>query len=98
MFDWGGGYVGDSDLEDILSDVSNASDVKLDRWQIKIQKINLRTGTQLNNKPSKITYMNNYFSIGCDALVTLNFDRQRNNSYFANRIMNKVIFSLYLMH
>ena len=34
--------------------------------------------------------MNNYISVGCDALVTLNFHRQRNSQFFANRIFNKV--------
>ena len=37
--------------------------------------------------------MNNYASIGVDALVALNFHRQRESwpSIFANRIINKVI-------
>ncbi len=52
------------------------------RWSIKI---NARS-----NQTSQLKYMNNYISVGCDALVTLNFHRQRNNLYFANRILNKV--------
>ncbi len=84
MLRWGDGYVGDYDLEEILNDITNANLTRLDRWQIKIQKP--------NNKLSKVTYLNNYFSVGCDALVTLNFHRQRTNSYFANRIFNKVLF------
>merc|ERR1712127_647845 len=39
--------------------------------------------------------MNNYISVGCDALVTLNFHRQRNDMYFANRLLNKLIYFKY---
>ena len=39
--------------------------------------------------------MNNYVSVGCDALVTLQFHRERNESYFANRLLNKFIYFKY---
>lgn len=74
--------MGDYDLEEILSDLADGTEIRLDRWQVKIQKP--------NNKLLKTAYLNNYLSVGCDALVTLNFHRQRNTSYFANRIFNKV--------
>lgn len=41
-----------------------------------------------NHMQSKI--MNNYLSIGCDALVTLNFHKDRKNMWFPNRVLNKV--------
>jgi hypothetical protein len=46
------------------------------------------------SKASDLKFMNNYISVGCDALVTLNFHRKRENLYFANRLLNKVNFSL----
>lgn len=50
-----------------------------------------------NNNLFKVDkkYMNNYISVGCDALVTLNFHRQRNDMYFANRILNKLVYFKY---
>lgn len=39
--------------------------------------------------------MNNYLSVGCDALVTLQFHKQRNDSYFASRLLNKLIYFKY---
>lgn len=41
--------------------------------------------------------MNNYASLGVDALVTLNFHKRRQNwpRIFANRIINKVMSALF---
>lgn len=89
VLNWGDGYIGgDSDLEEILNDLkSTTTNINLDRWKVNIHKS--------NKKPLKLVYMNNYCSVGCDALVTLNFHRERNKSYFANRILNKVIFIIF---
>lgn len=96
VLNWGDGYVGDTDLEELLTQLAQASQMKIDRWQVQIQKLDKRTNTLVANKPpTKITYMNNYISVGCDALVTLNFHRERNKTFFANRIINKFIYFKY---
>ncbi|CAF0948983.1 unnamed protein product, partial [Brachionus calyciflorus] len=72
---WGQGYVGDVDIEDIVQEIDRAKFIKLDRWEVKIDKNELKN--KINSKDTQIKYMNNYISIGCDALVTLNFHRER---------------------
>lgn len=50
----------------------------------------LKSATAAAAVNQEIKYMNNYLSIGCDALVTLNFHLKRKNLFFANRLLNKV--------
>jgi len=83
---WGSGYACE-DIEDILWDVSTARPIEHDRWCVNIRNY----GYFGIKKPTKTLIMNCYFSIGCDAAVTLNFHRQResNPSMFKNRLLNK---------
>ncbi|CAF1032975.1 unnamed protein product, partial [Brachionus calyciflorus] len=90
---WGQGYVGDVEIEDILQEIDRSKFIKLDRWEVKIDKNDLKN--KINSKDTQIKYMNNYLSIGCDALVTLNFHRERKNLFFPNRIINKLIYFKY---
>lgn len=99
---WGKGYVGDGDIEEILTEIDAASPIKLDRWLVRISKNNeclKKTKNSLDEKSKLLKidkkYMNNYISIGCDALVTLNFHRQRNDLFCANRLLNKLIYFKY---
>jgi len=97
---WGQGYVGEVDLEDILVEMSKAKLVKMDRWKIEFARPSKEAKKRASNSSDEgakspdankqIKFMNNYFSVGCDALVTLNFHRRRNSMFFANRLINKV--------
>lgn len=101
---WGQGYVGDADIEEILSELNKATPINLDRWCVRISKPNKRSrktsASSTSDEDSQLLkaekkYMNNYISVGCDALVTLNFHRQRNDMFFANRLLNKLIYFKY---
>ncbi len=77
--------------------------VNLIRWAIKINKLSSKSSKKRNDTPdplesqissksnkAELKFMNNYISVGCDALVTLNFHKNRENLFFANRLLNKV--------
>jgi len=81
---WGGGYGGEA-LGPILQAIDTAMPVMLDRWQVSV---NLLDETE-EAMPPKI--FNNYFSIGVDAKVSLEFHeaREQNPSAFSSRVYNK---------
>ncbi|XP_072415133.1 LOW QUALITY PROTEIN: diacylglycerol kinase epsilon [Chiloscyllium punctatum] len=88
---WGAGYTGDITTEEILQSVLDGEVTKLDRWSVRVTK-----GFYSFHRP-KIYTMNNYFSIGPDALMALNFHecRQQSPFLFSNRIINKAVYFFY---
>ncbi|KAH9495777.1 hypothetical protein Btru_013297 [Bulinus truncatus] len=90
---WGEGYSGDVDVTTILENVEMSKPVALDRWTVQIKDIKHFRFYQ----HSKDYTMNNYLSVGVDALVTLNFHRQRESwpAVFAHRLINKVCYFTY---
>jgi diacylglycerol kinase (ATP) len=78
---WGSGYT-DESLSKILTKVSESRSIKLDRWKISTQP---NQGVDLNSlepdenaiEKLKNDEMNNYFSIGADAHVVLEFHERR---------------------
>ncbi|KRZ69681.1 Diacylglycerol kinase epsilon [Trichinella papuae] len=90
---WGDGHSGIVDAAEILQQLSQATPVKLDRWLVSIV-----SPTKLGMKWSKSEYkMNNYLSVGVDALVTLNFHNRRHSlpRVLSGRFMNKFLFFTY---
>jgi diacylglycerol kinase (ATP) len=86
---WGPGYDSE-DITEVLNDLQNAKIVHLDRWRVNVDHsrfMGLR-------RPSKRIVMNNYFGIGCDACVTLNFHNRRESMpfLFTSRVINKAVF------
>ena len=62
----------------------------LDRWKVQVNPYR-HFGIQL---PSHTFHMQNYVSIGVDALVTYNFHKARESPFYliSSRIINKLIY------
>uniref|UniRef100_A0A7E4VWJ6 Diacylglycerol kinase n=1 Tax=Panagrellus redivivus TaxID=6233 RepID=A0A7E4VWJ6_PANRE len=103
---WGGGYTGEDSPLDILKDVIDAEDIRLDRWAVvfheeersqpptsSVAEPSPDTEQMMNNPEDQTSMiiMNNYFGIGIDADVCLQFHnkRQTNPSKFNSRLFNK---------
>ncbi|KAG8446579.1 hypothetical protein GDO86_014145 [Hymenochirus boettgeri] len=88
---WGAGYAGDVPVEQILRSVMEADSVRLDRWKVQV------TNKGYSLRKPKVLSMNNYFSVGPDALMALNFHthREKTPSLFSSRIVNKAVYLFY---
>lgn len=74
---WGGGYNNES-MEQLLNKIINGRVVKLDRWTITTSLV--ETETEVKNQcvsELPLTVLNNYFSIGGDAKIALDFHEAR---------------------
>uniref|UniRef100_A0A914EBL2 Diacylglycerol kinase n=1 Tax=Acrobeloides nanus TaxID=290746 RepID=A0A914EBL2_9BILA len=89
---WGGGYTGDDPPMDILRDIIDAEEVRLDRWAVVFHEEersqppttsgdnqSVETDQMMNNPEDQTSMiiMNNYFGIGIDAEVCLQFHNKR---------------------
>lgn len=114
---WGAGYTGTQEPINILRDIINADEVRLDRWTVVFhlddnnsnnlppssnnlfqQQQDLLLTNESNSNSintnednTEIYVMNNYFGIGIDADVSLDFHmaREENPNKFNSRLMNK---------
>ncbi|CAL7933909.1 unnamed protein product [Xylocopa violacea] len=100
---WGSGYTGDEDPLNLLRDVIDAEESLLDRWTVVFhpeekedKQLSTNTGgagaTSEDN--SQILVMNNYFGIGLDADLCLDFHnaREENPNKFKSRLRNKGVY------
>ncbi|XP_042186748.1 diacylglycerol kinase zeta isoform X7 [Oncorhynchus tshawytscha] len=94
---WGGGYT-DEPVSKILSHVEDGNVVQLDRWNLIVEAnqdavAEERDEQQTDKLPLDV--FNNYFSLGFDAHVTLEFheSREANPEKFNSRFRNKMFYA-----
>jgi diacylglycerol kinase (ATP) len=104
---WGAGYTGGEDPLNLLRDVIDAEEIRLDRWTVvfhpednkpedvapKAPSNSTVVGGQSEDN-SQIFVMNNYFGIGIDADLCLDFHnaREENPNKFNSRLHNKGVY------
>ena len=99
---WGNGS-GQYELVDMLTTMSRAKSIKLDRWNVKISNVeeeyrsklnyfqqNLKIEDSKSNKSLKLI-LSGYLGIGVDAQICLNFHlkRERQPHLFTSQFINK---------
>ncbi|KAK0157190.1 hypothetical protein PV328_011767, partial [Microctonus aethiopoides] len=95
---WGPGYNGDEDPLNLLRDVIDAEEIRLDRWTVVFhpqeQDDTPGAGASTSEDNSQIFVMNNYFGIGLDADLCLDFHnaREENPNKFNSRLHNKSVY------
>uniref|UniRef100_S4RCX5 Diacylglycerol kinase n=1 Tax=Petromyzon marinus TaxID=7757 RepID=S4RCX5_PETMA len=100
---WGGGYT-DEPISKVLSHVEEGATVQLDRWNLDVRPnpdVGRDEQEQGTSKPSPnpnqlpLDVFNNYFSLGFDARVTLEFheSREANPEKFNSRFRNKMFYA-----
>ncbi|XP_043938565.1 diacylglycerol kinase zeta-like [Protopterus annectens] len=94
---WGGGYT-DEPVSKILSHVEDGNIVQLDRWNLHVER-NLDSAPEERDDAMSeklpLDVFNNYFSLGFDAHVTLEFheSREANPEKFNSRFRNKMFYA-----
>lgn len=113
MLRWGSGYTGGEDPLNLLRDVIDAEEIRLDRWTVVFHPedkgdekattgpaVKCRvpsvqpTGGSTSEDNTQIFVMNNYFGIGIDADLCLDFHnaREENPNKFNSRLHNKGVY------
>uniref|UniRef100_A0A668A5I5 Diacylglycerol kinase n=1 Tax=Myripristis murdjan TaxID=586833 RepID=A0A668A5I5_9TELE len=92
---WGPGYSGE-DPHHILVCVDEAEEVQMDRWTILLDAQDVSEDGKDNGflEPPKIVQMNNYFGLGIDAELSLDFHQAREDEpdKFTSRFHNKGVY------
>ena len=99
---WGPGYSRDEEPIVLLRDVIEAEEIRLDRWTVVFRPTSdsaddtgvSAVGVQQSEDNAQIFVMNNYFGIGLDADLCLDFHNRREEKpeKFTSRIHNKGVY------
>uniref|UniRef100_A0A3B4EMX3 Diacylglycerol kinase n=1 Tax=Pygocentrus nattereri TaxID=42514 RepID=A0A3B4EMX3_PYGNA len=89
---WGGGYT-DEPVSKILCHVEDGTVVQLDRWNLQVEWSPAQP--EEDDFALPLNVFNNYFSLGFDAHVTLEFheSREANPEKFNSRFRNKMFYA-----
>ncbi|XP_072529313.1 diacylglycerol kinase iota isoform X4 [Salminus brasiliensis] len=89
---WGGGYT-DEPVSKVLCHVEDGTVVQLDRWNLQVEWTPAQPEEGTQKLPLNV--FNNYFSLGFDAHVTLEFheSREANPEKFNSRFRNKMFYA-----
>ncbi|XP_060524933.1 eye-specific diacylglycerol kinase-like isoform X2 [Cylas formicarius] len=90
---WGGGYT-DEPVSKILSNISNSDTVLLDRWSLEVEKNTNADSTEEGKENLPLNVVNNYYSLGVDAHIALEFHeaREAHPEKFNSRLRNKMFY------
>ncbi|XP_022241600.1 eye-specific diacylglycerol kinase-like isoform X2 [Limulus polyphemus] len=92
---WGGGYT-DEPISKILSNIQAGDVVQLDRWDLQVEKnLDVDTaGCEEGKDNLPLNVVNNYFSLGVDAHIALEFHeaREARPDKFNSRLKNKMFY------
>uniref|UniRef100_T1JHM2 Diacylglycerol kinase n=1 Tax=Strigamia maritima TaxID=126957 RepID=T1JHM2_STRMM len=93
---WGGGYT-DEPVSKILCNIEEGETIQLDRWDLKVEKNSTNIDPSVcedgkDNLP--LSVINNYFSLGADAYIALEFHeaREAHPEKFNSRLRNKMFY------
>ncbi|XP_076664280.1 retinal degeneration A isoform X3 [Andrena cerasifolii] len=93
---WGGGYT-DEPIGKILMNIGESETTLLDRWQLIVERNPDAQGDDDNGKGKEnlpLNVVNNYFSLGVDAHIALEFHeaREAHPERFNSRLRNKMFY------
>lgn len=90
---WGGGYI-DEPISKILSSLQSADIQPMDRWELVVERNEHESTEERGKDKLPLNVVNNYFSIGVDAQIALQFHeaREANPQKFNSRIRNKMFY------
>ncbi|XP_075234118.1 retinal degeneration A [Lycorma delicatula] len=90
---WGGGYT-DEPISKILGNIGESEVVQLDRWQLTVEKNPAAEANEEGKENLPLNVVNNYFSLGVDAHIALEFHeaREAHPERFNSRLRNKMFY------